>query len=320
MKLNELEQSVFDEVRVLGPEAAEDDLLKVECQPTVMLEASRENLIMVGMQAVLRMANYLQWSRSNLSRIAVTTKGDSTKVTNVDVNAQKFAENFVLSFFQDHVVSGEEDYVGNEAAIDPNKYTWSFDSIDSTNSFLSQENTPAILASLFKNGKTVLSIVCNPFTGEMFYTFNDDNSRLITQSGFGFPPVAHELPLIGANKSSFVNLQPNSQNHDILRILMAEKDRPGTWLGKTIQTGGSPGWNLAGVTKNASFAYIHKWGPSIARPWELAAGVHVVRNTPGGIVTDFDGRDINALNHMGGMVATISRELHARLIELINHG
>ena len=260
MQLNSLEQSAFDEVRILGPDAKESDLLNVDNQSPARLEESRDNLIMVGSQTVLRMANYIQWSRADLSRLEVSKKLDLTKVTNIDINAQNLARNFIQNAFPDHVVSGEEDLAGHESQVDPSKYTWSFDSIDGTNTFLSQENTSAILGSLFKDGKTIFSIVCNPFTGELFYAFGDDNSRLITQSGFGFAPVAHDLPVISGDSAKFVNLQPRPSNYGILEKLMAEKKRRGTWLSKTIQTGGSPGWNMASVSKNPSFAYVHAGG------------------------------------------------------------
>lgn len=277
------------------------------------LEVNDENLISVGIQVALKMGELLQRARVNISSIQFYKKTDGSRVTNIDKNAEILAREMIEKVFPDHLVVGEE----QGGIVDPGKYTWVIDPIDSTNAFLSHENTSGISICLFKEGIAALSVVYNPFTGELYYASGNNRSRLIRQYGFSKVVAGDDLPLRSIEEESvnFVNVHPVLRNFPILKKLrraLSSRD-----IDKLLQTGGSPAFGLASITKGGYFTTVYNWGEKEADPWDLAAGVHIVRNA-GGIVTDTQNKDVELVGHKGILIASINRELHDLVLKIIN--
>jgi fructose-1,6-bisphosphatase/inositol monophosphatase family enzyme len=70
--------------------------------------------------------------------------------------------------------------------------------------------------------------------------------------------------------------------------------------------GGSPSWAMLEAAKG-SFVYINLWSKRPTEPYDLAAGVMLVRGA-GGDVTDLAGISIDALDHKGPFIAGINEE------------
>jgi myo-inositol-1(or 4)-monophosphatase len=277
------------------------------------LEVNDDNLKSVGIQVALKMGEMVQRARADLGSIQFSKKADGSRVTNIDKNAETLAREIIGRSFPDHLVTGEE----QGGIADSERYTWAIDPIDGTNVFLSHENTAGVSVCLFKDEVAVMSVVYNPFTGELYYAFGSDRSRLIRQYGFSNEVTGDDLPLQSIEPeqaSKFVNVHPVIRNFPpnkrLRRALVDGK------IDKLLQIGGSPAVELASITKG-HFTTILNWGKEQADPWDLAAGVHIVRNA-GGVVTDIHNRDIELVGHSGLVVASINKELHDLVLGIIN--
>ena len=76
--------------------------------------------------------------------------------------------------------------------------------------------------------------------------------------------------------------------------------------------GGSPSWALLEAAKG-DFVYVNLWPAPAAQPWDLAAGVTLVRRA-GGEVTDLEGNAIDELSHQGPFVAGTTEGARNRVI------
>lgn len=274
------------------------------------LEFNKDTAMHVGLMAVLQGGRLLQKARLAQDTIRVEYKPDGTRVTNYDKDGEALAREIIGRAFPDHLIIGEEQ--GGE--MDPDRYCWIMDPIDSTNSFLSHENTPAVSLCLMFKGKVLFSVVYNPFSSEIFYS-SGDASRLIRSYGFGAAPMAHALPLPQIEQKRphrFVNVHPTSLNDDFHRRMTEARTR--REIDKVLRRGGSPAFSLVSVTKG-SFGMVHDAGEEPAKPWDLAACVAIVRNA-GGRVTNLDNTDISLIGHRGPLVASMREDFHQLLLRL----
>jgi fructose-1,6-bisphosphatase/inositol monophosphatase family enzyme len=110
-----------------------------------------------------------------------------------------------------------------------------------------------------------------------------------------------------------VNLQPQRDAADAAGALFA------AWRGGTVNmmklTGGSPSWSLLEAAKG-SFVYVNLWTTRPSDPFDLAAGVLLVREA-GGEVTDLDGNPIDAAAHSGPFIAAIDERTRDKLASII---
>ena len=70
--------------------------------------------------------------------------------------------------------------------------------------------------------------------------------------------------------------------------------------------GGSPSWALLEAAKG-TFIYVNRWSMRPVEPYDLTAGVMLVRGA-GGDVTDLAGISIDAIDHKGPFIAGIDEE------------
>ncbi len=75
--------------------------------------------------------------------------------------------------------------------------------------------------------------------------------------------------------------------------------------------GGSPLWAMLEAAKG-SFIYVNLWSSRPAAPYDLAAGIMLVRGA-GGDVTDLAGSPIGATDHRGAFIAGIDEEARRKI-------
>jgi len=297
MPLNETEQSA------LG-------IFKKNLEVGGNLEVNDETLVTVGINAALRMGSVMQMAREELKRIDVKTKPDGSRVTNIDIHAEEIGRALIKKSFPQHVIIGEE----KGGKVDPSKYSWAIDPIDSTNAFLSHENTSAVSIALYKGSEVVLGVIYSPFSGELYYACNDNQSRLLRQYGFSEETIGDNLPLNELTSGNFVNVHPVPQNQPHYNKLA--KARAEGALHKIIQTGGSPALSLASAAKG-HFVYVHEWDQDQpTAEWDLAAGEKILKNA-GGRTTDINGQEIVNAGYSGLLIAGINNVFHGKILEIL---
>jgi fructose-1,6-bisphosphatase/inositol monophosphatase family enzyme len=297
------------------------------------LEVTEANLYTVGLNAAIRAGEILKYYRNHPLEIVQTKKPDGTPQTNVDVEAEFLIRGILRHSFPDHTILGEEKKYGkgNDPAVEKKKrYKWAVDPIDATFAYLSYEDTCAVTICLYEDDEVIFSLVYNPFTGEIFHTYRDEAARMITRRGFSEEASGFDLPLESINPHwRFANVPPaprNDEIYDLIRELRNGEGREGQKVQKLLQSGGSPAYALGGMCKGY-FAWVNNWTGGPTEPWDLGAGIHLVRNSRQtvdgnivreGQVTDLEGNDIPWTGYEGIVVASLNERFHWRLLETLS--
>ncbi len=231
-------------------------------------------------------------------------KTDGSPATEGDRRAEKKIVEILSTAFPSHRLMGEEYGVFNPEASD--EFTWAFDPIDGTWSFLNQETTACVNLVLLHQGKPLVGVVFNPWTQELYEGAQGQPTRL----------DGRELPL-----TRWPHLKDGTLNYHLARNCRPQIDAIlRAWeageIGKLISAGGSPTYSFAQTAKGAHTAFVvgHKSVPPDA--WDLSTGVLLVRGA-GGRVTDLNGHDIDPLTHQDFMVASTHPDVHNELLEVL---
>jgi len=126
---------------------------------------------------------------------------------------------------------------------------------------------------------------------------------------------ATDLPVY-AESSILVSLHPSRRaGQAVARLYEA-------WSEGTIRMvrsqGGSPALALAEAAKGR-YIYVNMWSKKVAAPYDLAAGVLVVREA-GGEVTELDGTPVDVLKHSGPFISGIDRDAMAQVAQFVAAG
>ena len=278
--------------------------------PTSPQGGTVDDAIFFGIRLLLEAGQQVRERRATAAQSGMTIKGDGSPATEIEERIELRLREWLPSFDPNTVVVGEETggalpSKGTAIAIDP---------IDGTRAFLAETETYSTTLALIRDGETVLGMVSNPATGEIAYATSDGDSRLIRLSLFGEPDDAYALgvrPMV--ESPTLVNLHPNRNGSGVIDKLYR------AWGRRDIQMvrspGGSPAWALVEAARG-HFMYVNLWSKRAAEPFDLAAGVLIVRRA-GGDVTGLDGKPIDALRHSGPFVAGLDPKATSRLTDLL---
>ena len=188
--------------------------------------------------------------------------------------------------------------------------------IDPMDGELAYSNRTASFATsiaLFADDHLQIAVLANPSTGEILYA-TEDESRLLQLGLVGAPSVSTSLPLHRGDQSSILlNLRATQEAAALLETAMS------AWQDSSIHlvtmTGGSPALAIAECAKGR-FAYANLWSTTEVFPFDLAAGVAILRRA-GGDVIGLDGTSIDPLSHKEPFVAALDEETRKTVLGLI---
>lgn len=220
----------------------------------------------------------------------VSFKEDRSPVTDVDKSIEAMLRDAILHKFPDDSFIGEEmdDYHGKSG------FTWYCDPIDGTWCFINGEKTFSTSIALAYGNRTVLAIVNNPITHELYSGADGLESRL---NGMPLPLRSPDNP-----SGSVVNFQVARERLDKISALYSMYGHKA--IGKLVSTQGSLAYNLALVAEGIHSSYIvaSSRDPNM---WDIAGGMYLVESS-GGKVDRFDDRIL---------VASASEECHRKIID-----
>ena len=278
--------------------------------PPRSTDDERADWLTFGLSVALQAVRLLRSNGPNVDVAEVDLKGDGSPVTKLDHQVEDMVRDALDAFHPETSVVGEEGggelpATGPAVAIDP---------IDGTWAYISGTGTAATTLAVFKDGVPFLGVIANPTTGEVAYAESGGDARLIQLAVFGEPDAAHRLPLSGADPSKvLVNVQPNQAAQSVINSLYEK------WAGRRVQSvrspGGSPAWAMLEAAKGR-FSYLNMWSDRPAEPFDLAAGVLLVR-AAGGEVVGLDGMPIDLVRHSGPFVAGVQSAARSTLLEIV---
>ena len=263
-----------------------------------------------GLRLLLETGTIVRDMRLTAKADAVRFKDDGSPWTEQERQVEALVKDRLAGFCPEAAFVGEES--GGE--LPAKGLAVAMDPVDGTWSLVNHAETCTNTLAAFRDGIVFLGMIQNPVTGEVAYASEGNGARLIQLSLFGEPDRARDLPCERVRAESvLVNLQPQRDAADATGALFA------AWRGGTVHmlklTGGSPSWSLLEAAKG-SFVYVNLWTTKPADPFDLAAGVLLVREA-GGDVTDLGGIPIDAATHSGPFIAAIDGKLRDELAGII---
>ncbi len=238
-----------------------------------------------------------QFLKNREAATHITVKGASDYVTEVDKAVQNFIQKALQEKYPEIQFLGEEK---NNDEIDLSGLVWVLDPVDGTTNLIHDYKRSSISLALMENGQTVLGIVYQPYTDELFYAEKGKgaylNGRQIHVSGaesmdecmFAFGTSPYEKEKYG--EDSFRN---------IYRVFMDSQD---------IRRSGSAAIDMAETAAGRIDGFFER-KLSI---WDYAAGRLLVAEA-GGRATDYDGNELG--NAMKSSVVCGNPVIHELLIQ-----
>jgi fructose-1,6-bisphosphatase/inositol monophosphatase family enzyme len=298
MELNELEREVLaawrDGSTAKPPATGEVD--------TLLRFALRLSLMASRLVRSLRLGDLEE---------SVSIKEDGSPVSALERRIEEMIAAELRSGVASIELVGEETRNGDPGdglvlAVDP---------IDGTWSLLNRTETAATSLALLKDGEPFLAVIANPATAEIAYAVAGHVPRLLQLGAFGEPDRAVDLPIPPAGpRGLLVSLHPQRAASAVVGEL-SRAWREGE-LDMVRAPGGAPSLGLLEAAKG-SFVYVNLWDRRDSEPWDLSAGLTLLR-AAGGEALDKDGNPVKGIGHRGPLIAALhaeDRDLVASLIQ-----
>ena len=296
MPLNELEQECIDRLHSGDRSPAP-------------LQGDATDWTRLGLDVLLAVGGMLRATRHITKRDSVSYKLDGSPTTELEAEIEVVLRTTIAAIDPNATVIGEETggtlpSTGMAVAMDPVDGTWAF---------VTGIETFTTTLAVFRDGVPFLGMVMNPTTGEIAYAAGDQPTRLVHLSAFGEPDTAFNLPArIGDPTRILVNMHPSRRAAPLVAALYQEWETGGMRMVRS--PGGSPAGALLEAAKGR-FTYINVWSSDKPAPYDLVAGVMLVRSA-GGEVVDLDGNPVDALLHQGPFAAGVEAESRQRVVDV----
>jgi len=237
--------------------------------------ADRRALLATCVAAAVKGADEVRAHAQNLSTLRWEEKSRADYVSAADRDSEHAIRDLVLSRHKDAVILGEE--LSPEASAETLKHGLVFvvDPLDGTTNFLHGFPWYAVSIAAAIDGTLVAGVVLNVATGDLFTAVEGNGSRL---NGQPIHVSSIEEPIKALLATGF----PFKRGDQVDDYLRGFGDAMRQAAG--VRRVGSAALDLSDV---ACGRYEAFWELMLA-PWDLAAGVLLVREA-GGIVTDIAG-------------------------------
>jgi myo-inositol-1(or 4)-monophosphatase len=251
----------------------------------------------VMIKAARRAGRSLKRDLGEIEHLQVSLKGPRNFVTAADHRAEKIVHEELLKARPTYGFLGEE---GGARAGADGSHRWIVDPLDGTTNFLHGIPHFAVSIALERDGAIVAALVYNPANEDMFIAergkgafLNDQRIRVAARQRLADAVVACGLPHYGRGDLALARSE----------IAAAQQHFAG------LRRYGAATLDLAWIAAGRLDAY---WERDLS-PWDLAAGMLLVREA-GGFVSDCDGGDKIIAK---GQVAAGNETMHRELLRLL---
>jgi myo-inositol-1(or 4)-monophosphatase len=251
----------------------------------------------VMIKAARRAGRSLKRDLGEVENLQVSLKGPRNFVTAADRRAEEIVREELAKARPDYGFLGEEG--GAHAGAD-NSHRWIVDPLDGTTNFLHGIPHFAVSIALERSGVVVAALTYNPANEELFVAergkgafLNDRRIRVAARKQLADAVVACGLPHFGRGDLALAQRE----------IFAAQQHFGG------LRRFGAATLDLAWVAAGRFDAF---WESNLS-PWDMAAGMLLVREA-GGFVSDLDGGDAVLTK---GHVAAGNDTMHRELLRLL---
>ena len=227
----------------------------------------------------------------------VTVKGAADYVTEADRDVQNYIQKELLERYPEIQFLGEEK---NNDEIDFAGRVWVLDPVDGTTNLIHDYKRSSISLALLENGKTVMGIVYQPYTAELFYAKRGAGAFLNGRQIHVSLAKNMEEALFAVGTSPYEKEKFARENFQrIYRVFMDAQD---------IRRSGSAAIDMAEVAAGRIDGFFE---PKLSI-WDYAAGRLLVAEA-GGKATDFAGEELSC--KMKSSVVCANPAIHELLLK-----
>lgn len=251
---------------------------------------SRQEFRRLAEQAARVGGNVLrEWSEKFTAR----EKSPANLVTEADIASQEAIHALIGRQFPTHQFLGEE---GLECGEEASGYRWLIDPLDGTSNYVHGFPYYAVSIALEERGELVVGAIYDPNRDEMFSAAIGEGADLN-----GVPIRVSSATLLSEAMCMASLPVKTTREHPAVQRFLSILE-----LAQTVQRSGSAALNLCAVACGRIDAF---WSSSL-KPWDMAAGVVIVREA-GGSVSTASGEvfDVNRPD----LLSTNGTALHAEL-------
>jgi myo-inositol-1(or 4)-monophosphatase len=113
-------------------------------------------------------------------------KGKQGVATEADLLSEEYVMKKIRAHYPDHQILSEEDSFNHEIKIKgvrEDEYLWLIDPLDGTNNFYNRVPFFAVSLALNKGNSTLVGVVYNPMSSELFYAIKNQGAYLVRMVG-----------------------------------------------------------------------------------------------------------------------------------------
>lgn len=230
-------------------------------------------------------------------RAAVSAKGRSNFVTDVDVAVQEFMRRGLTALYPDYGFLSEE----QENHPDFSRPVWILDPIDGTANFVSHYHQSAVSLALYSAGQVVFGAVYNPFTDEMFTAEPGKGAFCNGVSIRADNEVEFPQALIDLGTMPYYKDRAREVGRMVTEIILRASD---------MRRIGSAALAMCYAAAGRTAAMLE----GLLQPWDFAAGMLIAAEA-GAIVCDWGGAPLDPRNPSAVLVS--GRKVYPELLKLI---
>lgn len=231
----------------------------------------------------------------------VESKAGFEIVTKTDKKVERLLLQLIAESEFNYPVISEEAYTGKENI--KSEYLWVIDPLDGTTNFSKRIPRFSCSIALVHNGKSIVGVVYNPITNELFYAEKDKGAWLNNESLHVSPTKILKEAVICID-SGYSSLKERNKGVEVFKILAGHT--------RGIRLTASAALDLCDVAYGRYDAYICPAGPRFSG-WDFAAG-GLILNEAGGKFTNFEGKewDLKLIDRLAS-----NGHLHKNLIKTL---
>ncbi|WP_145529375.1 inositol monophosphatase family protein [Yersinia alsatica] len=218
-------------------------------------------------------------------------------VTNVDRETELLLRGIISERYPDHAIMGEEFGRTGES-----EYQWVIDPIDGTRPFLCGLPVWGCLIGLLHNGKAVMGMMSQPYTGDKFWS-DGQISRFSGRLGDTRMATRRNIPLeqaiLHTTSPESVNLYQGN-NFDLLQKKVLMTRYGGECYAMAMLAAG-----------NIDICVEYS-----LQPYDIVAFIPIIEHA-GGVVTTINGEKAEK---GGAIVASANPTLHQEVLNILNSG
>lgn len=251
-------------------------------------------MLTMAVRAARAAGTVISRATDHVADLTIESKQRNDFVSEVDRQAEHAIIDILKRAYPDHQFLGEES--GDSGQAD-SAYRWIIDPLDGTTNFLHGLPHYSVSIALEYQGRLELGVIYNPSNQEL-YTAERGGGAFLNNRRIRVAGLRNlEGALLGTGF-------PFRLEQDIDAYLKTFRALHGPLAG--IRRAGSAALDLAYVAAGRLDGY---WEFGL-RPWDIAAGVLMVREA-GGVVVDFSGKEEFMTN--GNLIAANPKITHAML-------